>query len=60
VEGILLRWSYESETVLTDDPAPYHRVAVRCGFPSSEAFREALADWRCAIREAYLAVFEAA
>jgi len=29
VEGILRRWSYEGETVLPDDPAAYHRVAVR-------------------------------
>src|SRR5208282_2198590 len=32
VEGILRRWSYEGETVLPDDPAPYYRVSVRCGF----------------------------
>lgn len=60
LEGILRRWSYEGETVLPDDPAPYHRVSVRCGFPSSEAFRESLAEWRSAIREVYLAVFDAA
>ena len=34
VEGILRRWSYEGETVLPDDPAPYYRVSVRCGFPT--------------------------
>ena len=58
VEGILRRWSYEGETVLPDDPAPYYRVSVRCGFPTPEAFREALAGWRKAIREVYLKVFE--
>jgi glutamate-ammonia-ligase adenylyltransferase len=56
VEGILRRWSYEGEIVLPDDPAPYYRVSVRCGFATPEAFREALADWRRAIREAYLTV----
>jgi glutamate-ammonia-ligase adenylyltransferase len=58
LEGILRRWSYEGETVLPDDPAPYYRVSVRCGFPTPEAFREALAGWRKAIREVYLKVFE--
>ena len=57
VEGILRRWSYEGETVLPDDPAPYYRVSVRCGFSTPEAFREALAQWRKAIREVYLKVF---
>jgi glutamate-ammonia-ligase adenylyltransferase len=58
VEGILRRWSYEGETVLPDDPAPYYRVSVRCGFPSPEAFRAALGGWRRAIREVYARVFE--
>jgi glutamate-ammonia-ligase adenylyltransferase len=53
VEGILRRWSYEGETVLPDDPSPYYRVSVRCGFDTPEAFRLALAEWRRAIREAY-------
>ncbi len=57
VEGILRRWSYEGETVLPNDPAPYYRVSVRCGFPTPEAFRAALAEWRRVIRLAYLAVF---
>jgi glutamate-ammonia-ligase adenylyltransferase len=57
VEGILRRWSYEGETVLPDDPAPYYRVAIRCGFASAEAFRQALAKWRQAIREVYLKFF---
>jgi len=58
VEGILRRWSYEGETVLPDDPAPYYRVSIRCGFATPEAFREAQGDWRRAIREVYLKVFQ--
>ena len=58
VEGILRRWSYEGETVLPDDPAPYYRVSVRCGFQTPEAFREALANCRRTIREIYLKVFQ--
>jgi len=54
LEGILRRWSYEGETVLPDDPAPYYRVSVRCGFATPEAFRAALAEWRRMIRKAYL------
>jgi [glutamine synthetase] adenylyltransferase / [glutamine synthetase]-adenylyl-L-tyrosine phosphorylase len=57
LEGILRRWSYEGETVLPDDPAPYYRVSVRCGFQSPEAFRTALAKWRDAIRKVYSKVF---
>lgn len=57
VEGILRRWSYEGETVLPSDPAPYYRVSVRCGFSTPEEFRKALANWRKAIREAYTQVF---
>ena len=59
VEGILRRWSYEGETVLPDDPEPYYRVAVRCGFSSSEDFKNALAKWRKAIRGVYGKVFNA-
>ena len=58
LEGILRRWSYEGETVLPDDPAPYYRVSIRCGFDSPEAFRAALAGWRRAIREVYVKVFQ--
>ena len=58
IEGILRRWSYEGETVLPDDPAPYYRVSVRCGFATPEQFREALANWRRAIRSAYSRVFQ--
>jgi len=57
VEGILRRWSYEGEIVLPDDPAPYYRVSVRCGFATPEDFRKTLAKWRKAIREVYEKVF---
>jgi glutamate-ammonia-ligase adenylyltransferase len=59
VEGILRRWSYEGETVLPDDPAPYYRVSVRCGFETPEKFRQALAVWRNGVREVYDGVFNA-
>jgi glutamate-ammonia-ligase adenylyltransferase len=59
VEGILRRWSYEGEVVLPDDPAPYYRVSVRCGFATPEHFRKALGKWRTAIREVYEKVFNA-
>lgn len=58
VEGVLRRWSYEGETVLPADEAPYYRVAVRCGFATSQAFREALHQWRAEIRQVYLKVLE--
>jgi [glutamine synthetase] adenylyltransferase / [glutamine synthetase]-adenylyl-L-tyrosine phosphorylase len=58
VEGILRRWSYEGETVLPDDPAPYYRVSVRCGFATPEEFSKALTKWRKAIREAYEKIFK--
>jgi glutamine synthetase adenylyltransferase len=57
VEGILRRWSYEGETVLPEEPEPFHRVAVRCGFATAEEFRSALATWRRAVREVYAKVF---
>jgi glutamate-ammonia-ligase adenylyltransferase len=53
LECILRRWSFEGESVLPTDPAPYYRVSVRCGFPSPEAFRDTLAAWRSVIREVY-------
>ena len=59
VEGILRRWSYEGETVLPDEPEPFYRVSVRCGFESPETFRMALAEWRKGIREVYGKVFGA-
>jgi glutamate-ammonia-ligase adenylyltransferase len=58
VEGILRRWSYEGETVLPDDPAPFYRVSVRCGFETPEEFRTALAQWRKEVRHAYSSYFE--
>ena len=57
LEGILRRWSYEGETVLPDDPAPFYRVAVRSGFATAAEFRGALAGWRAAIRQVYETVF---
>jgi glutamate-ammonia-ligase adenylyltransferase len=57
LESILRRWSFEGEVMLPVEAAPYHRVAVRCGFTSSEAFRVALAGWRKAVREVYRKVF---
>ncbi len=59
VEGILRRWSYEGETVLPDDPAPYYRVSVRCGFATPDAFATALGGWRAAVREAWSGYFDA-
>jgi glutamine synthetase adenylyltransferase len=53
VEAILRRWSYAGETVLPDDPAPLYRVAVRCGWKSSEEFMEGLGQYRKAIRQVY-------
>jgi glutamate-ammonia-ligase adenylyltransferase len=57
VEGILRRWSYEGETTLPDDPAPYRRVAVRCGFAGPDEFRRSIAEAREQIRRAYAKVF---
>jgi [glutamine synthetase] adenylyltransferase / [glutamine synthetase]-adenylyl-L-tyrosine phosphorylase len=57
VEGILRRWSYRGETVLPDDPEPFYRVAVRCGFTTSEEFQKELVKWRKPIREVYRKVF---
>jgi glutamate-ammonia-ligase adenylyltransferase len=53
VEGILRRWSYEGETLLPDEPEPYYRVAVRCGFNTAEKFYAALAGWRQGVRNGY-------
>ena len=53
VEGILRRWSYEGETLLPDEDAPYYRVSVRCGFGTPEEFRRALAKYRQSIRAIY-------
>ncbi len=53
VEGILRRWSFEGETVLPDDPAPFYRVAIRCAFNTAEDFHKAVAGYRRAIRAVY-------
>ena len=53
VEGILRRWSFEGETVLPDDAAPFYRVAIRCGFRTADEFSSALAKWRRAVRGVY-------
>jgi glutamate-ammonia-ligase adenylyltransferase len=58
VEGILRRWSYEGETVLPHEPAPYYRVSVRCGFGSPQEFREAVGGYRRAVREVYTRFFQ--
>jgi glutamine synthetase adenylyltransferase len=57
VEAILRRWSYEGETTLPAEPAPFFRVSVRCGFPTPEAFRDAVLVYRKAIREVYRQFF---
>ena len=59
VEGILRRWSYEGETVLPDDPEPYYRVSVRCGFATPQEFRTAMVHWRSQVREVYSRVLPA-
>ena len=53
VEVILRRWSFEGETVLPDEAAPFYRVAIRCGFSSPKEFRQALAKWRRDVRAVY-------
>lgn len=58
IERILRRWSFESESVLPDDPAPFYRVSVRCGFADSDSFMQAVAGYRAAIRGVYAKVFQ--
>lgn len=53
VEGILRRWSFEGETVLPDEEAPFYRVSVRCGFGTPEEFRRELKKTRQNIRAVY-------
>lgn len=57
VESILRRWSFEGETALPDSPAPLYRVAIRCGFPSTDRFMAHLEKCRNAIRKVYNAYF---
>ncbi|HVR37003.1 MAG TPA: hypothetical protein VMS21_14250, partial [Methylomirabilota bacterium] len=58
IEGILRRWSFVGETVLPDDPAPLHRVALRCGFEGTDSFMKALGASRQALRQVYEKVFD--
>jgi glutamate-ammonia-ligase adenylyltransferase len=53
IEGILRRWSFEGETVLPTEEAPFYRVSIRCGFCSPEEFRKELQSMRSAIRQVY-------
>jgi glutamate-ammonia-ligase adenylyltransferase len=57
IEGILRRWSFEGETLLPDDPAAFHRVAIRCGFANGAEFAAAVAEIREKIRAAYAQYF---
>jgi len=60
IEGILRRWSFEGETLLPDEPAPFQRVAVRCGYAGAAQFRLALQAIRAAIRAVYQKHFQPA
>jgi glutamate-ammonia-ligase adenylyltransferase len=60
IERILRRWSFEPESVLPKDSAPYYRVAVRCGFKDSHSFETAVNEIREQIRTEYLKVFKVA
>jgi [glutamine synthetase] adenylyltransferase / [glutamine synthetase]-adenylyl-L-tyrosine phosphorylase len=53
IERILRRWSFEAESMLPKDPAPFYRVAVRCGFSKPEDFAEAVRSYRAGIRTEY-------
>jgi len=57
IEGDLRRWSFEGETLLPDEPAPFQRVAVRCGFATAAEFAKAVAEIREKIRAVYLRHF---
>lgn len=57
IERILRRWSFQPESVLPVDPAPFYRVAVRCGYKTSAAFEKAVHEIREEIRAEYLKVF---
>ena len=57
VEGILRCWSFEGETVLPDEEAPFYRVSVRCGFGTAEEFRQELKKIRQTIRAVYNKIF---
>ena len=53
IERILRRWSFQAESILPEDPAALYRVAVRCGFETSEQFMTAVSGYRKEMREAY-------
>ncbi len=57
IEGILRRWSFAGETLLPDEAAPLYRVAVRCGFRSTDPFMSSVQKCRAAIRAVYQKVF---
>ena len=57
IERILRRWSFEAESILPDDPAALYRVAVRCGFRTSDEFMAAVARYRKEMRNAYSRCF---
>jgi glutamine synthetase adenylyltransferase len=57
VEGILRRWSFEGETVLPAEDAPFYRVSIRCGFSTPREFRQALRKLRQQMRKVYNKVF---
>ena len=53
IEGILRRWSFEGETVLPAEDAPFYRVSIRCGFSTPKEFRQALRKLRRQMRKVY-------
>ncbi|HEX4646869.1 MAG TPA: putative nucleotidyltransferase substrate binding domain-containing protein, partial [Verrucomicrobiae bacterium] len=53
VEGILRRWSFEGETALPAEDAPFYRVSIRCGFSTPKEFRLALRKLRRQMRKVY-------
>ena len=57
IEGILRRWSFVGETLLPDEQAPLYRVAVRCGFKTTEEFMQAVKIFRREIRGIYQTFF---
>ncbi|HEV8541151.1 MAG TPA: hypothetical protein VGR78_02055 [Verrucomicrobiae bacterium] len=57
IERILRRWSFEAESVLPSDLAPFYRVAIRCGFVKPEHFQTAVNEYRAEIRAEYSAFF---
>ena len=53
IERILRRWSFQAESVLPEQAEPFYRVAIRCGFKTSEEFGRAVGEYRAAIRAEY-------